>query len=74
MGGMDTRTGVDSRGRRKMGLAAGVGGRSSDGTEHPVENEHQGYGTGTLDEGGPWGGMDTNSGVNRRGEIITGLG
>ncbi|KZV73224.1 hypothetical protein PENSPDRAFT_649128 [Peniophora sp. CONT] len=73
MGGMDTRSGFDRRGRPKMGLAGGVGGRSHDGTERRVETE-PGYGTGTPDEGGPYGGMDTASGVNRRGEIITGLG
>ena len=73
MGGMDSTSGLDRRGLLKMGLAAGVGGRSTDGTERRVPQE-LGYGTGTPDEGGPIGGMDTVSGVNRRGEIITGLG
>ncbi|VDC05568.1 unnamed protein product [Peniophora sp. CBMAI 1063] len=73
MGGMDTTSGLDRRGLLKMGLAAGVGGRSSDGTDPPAKHE-SGYGTGTPDEGGPPGGLDTVSGVNRRGEIITGLG
>lgn len=73
MGGMDTTSGLDRRGRLKMGLAAGVGGRSFDGSNGRVEHE-PGYGTGTPDEGGPYGGMDTVSGVNHRGEIITGLG